>query len=321
LRIIFAGTPGFAASHLQSLINTNRFDIVAVYSQPDSRTGRGKKLSPTPVKAVAERHHIPVFQPVSLKQDAEQAQLKTLNADLMVVVAYGVILPADVLAIPRYGCINVHASLLPRWRGAAPIERAIEAGDKESGITIMQMDEGLDTGAMLRKQVIPIAASDSGDSLREKMAVAGSKALIAVLDDYQNGPPKGEKQDDHLACYAKKLTKAEAEIDWQQSSTVLINKIRAFDSSNITYTLLDGERIKICSAGYPCSQATSLVQKTPGSIISASKEGILVACQDGAINLLELQLPGGKRLAVRDILNSKTSLFTPGKRFESAPRS
>lgn len=317
LRIIFAGTPEFAAQQLQALIDRHEHQIVAVYSQPDRPKGRGKKLVPTPVKVVAEQAAIPVYQPGSLKAAQAQQQLRDFAADVMVVAAYGMLLPKAVLEIPRFGCINVHASLLPRWRGAAPIERAIEAGDSETGITIMQMDEGLDTGAMLLKQTVAIEADDTGDSIREKLSVAGQSALLTTLArlaesrNYSSLNP--QTQDDAEACYASKLHKQEAAIDWQQSATDIVNKIRAFNSSNVTYSQLDDERIKIWRA--TLSDQTSEQNVPPGTILHADKQGIVVNTGQGRIAITQLQLPGGKVLSCQDILNSRASMFAVGKQF------
>lgn len=315
MKIIFAGTPEFAASHLEAIIQQGQHELVAVYSQPDRRSGRGKKVQPTPVKAVAEAAGIPVFQPLSLKDADEQAQLRQLNADLMVVVAYGMLLPTEVLAIPNYACINVHASLLPRWRGAAPIERALEAGDKQTGITIMHMDVGLDTGDMLSKVTLAIQADDTGDSLRQKMQPLGCDALLEALNTFeqQNGQWQGEKQDDTLANYARKLNKEEACIDWQASAETLALKIRAFNDANPCYSFIDGQRTKIWQA----EVITTNSEQPPGTIISASKEGIVVSCGQGQLSLQEQQLPGAKRLGCQSLLNARKALLAPGQHFES----
>lgn len=315
LRLIFAGTPDFAAEQLQALVDNTAHHIVAVFSQPDRKSGRGKKLKATPVKQVALDNDIPVYQPTTFKDEESRNQLQALNADLMVVVAYGMLLPETVLGIPKLGCINVHASLLPRWRGAAPIERAIEAGDNETGITIMQMDIGLDTGDMLLKRSLAINSGDSGDSLRERMSTLAAEALITVLDQFDQGPVKGEKQDEQQANYASKLSKHEAELDWQQSAHSLALKIRAFNASNVCYSQLQGERIKIWLAE-PLSDKSSLPTSEPGTLLTADKTGIQVACGSGILLLTRLQLPGGKQLSVAQLLNSKASLLQPGKQFQ-----
>lgn len=315
MKIIFAGTPEFAANHLDAIIKQGTHQVVAAYSQPDRRSGRGKKLQATPVKAVAEAAGIPVYQPLSLKDEAEQEQLRQLDADLMVVVAYGMLLPAEVLAIPRFACINVHASLLPRWRGAAPIERCIEAGDKQTGITIMHMDIGLDTGDMLSKIVLDITADDTGASLREKMQPAGCQGLLNALDTFasQNGIWDGEKQDDNLANYAKKLNKQEANLDWQQAASTLALKVRAFNDANPAYSFIGEQRAKIWQAKVIEDSSSA----TPGTIISASKNGIVVGCGEGQLSIEEMQLPGAKRLNCQNLLNSRKDLLAPGQIFTS----
>ncbi len=272
LRIIFAGTPDFAASHLQGLLDAGEHDIIAVYTQPDRPAGRGKKLKPSPVKALAEQQQLPVFQPASLRNEEAQQQLAELHADLMVVVAYGLLLPPPVLAVPRLGCINVHASLLPRWRGAAPIQRAIEAGDTDSGVTIMQMDIGLDTGDMLLKSRCAITAEDTAASLHDKLAELGVPALDNALRSLAAGEALPQKQDDALTCYADKISKAEALINWREPAELISRKIRAFNPFPIAFTLLNGERIKVW-------QATVLNDDgQPGVISAADKNGIVVGC-------------------------------------------
>lgn len=321
LRLIFAGTPDFAAAQLQALIDNGQHDIVAVYSQPDRKSGRGKKLKATPVKQIALDNNIPVYQPTSLKDQTAQQQLHVLEADLMVVVAYGMLLPQQVLDIPQYGCINIHASLLPRWRGAAPIERAIEAGDSETGITVMQMDKGLDTGDMLLKQTLEIHSSDTGDSLRERMSSMAAAALLTVLEQICQASVRAEAQNTQLATYANKLNKAEAKLDWQQSAQLLALKIRAFNASNVCYSQLQGERIKVWLAEPVGNVATDFditSPAEPGTILSADKTGIHVACGTGVLRLMRLQLPGGKQLSCADILNSKAALLQPGKQFQDS---
>ncbi len=311
LRIIFAGTPDFAATHLQALLNSGQHNVVAVYSQPDRPAGRGKKLKPSPVKQLALEHNIPVYQPLNFKAVEDQQQLADLNADLMVVVAYGLLLPPVILETPRLGCINVHASLLPRWRGAAPIQRAIEAGDKTSGVTIMQMDEGLDTGAMLSIAQCDISATETGSSLHDKLAEIGTPALIDAINAIAMNAITGTKQDDSQANYAAKISKQDAIIDWQQSAIEIDRKIRAFNSFPIAYTQLNGDRIKIWQA--VVNEQTG----APGTIIAADKKTIVVACGEGSLSLQQLQLPGGKPLAVNAVMNSKADIFTVGTRFDS----
>lgn len=311
LRIVFAGTPDFSAQLLNSLLEDGRHQVVAVYCQPDRPRGRGKKLAPPPVKEVALDHDLPVHQPLSLKAADEQSTLAAYQADVMVVVAYGLLLPRAILDTPRLGCINVHASLLPRWRGAAPIERAIEAGDSSTGITIMQMDEGLDTGAMLHRVSIPISPSDTGDSLRSKLAEISAPALLKCLMDASQGRLQAEIQDDSLACYAKKLSKQEAMLDWRCDANQLERRIRAFTSSNPCFTLLGDERLRIWQAdALPATE-----EAAPGTLLRAGKEGLLVACANNSLLIRQLQLAGGKVLSVADLLNARAAQFQPGQRF------
>lgn len=308
LKIIFAGTPDFAARHLAALIQAN-CELVGVYTQPDRPAGRGKKLSPSAVKSLALEHQIPVFQPENFKSDEAKAQLAALNADLMIVVAYGLLLPLTVLNTPTLGCINVHGSLLPRWRGAAPIQRAIWAGDATTGVTIMQMDEGLDTGAMLSKSELPILASDTSASLYDKLAELGPTALLETVKAIANQTAQAQPQDDAHANYAKKLTKEEALINWQDKADFIGRCIRAFNPWPCSYFQLDDQNIKVWQA--EVLNQTSNAQ--PGTIIAATKAGIQVATGAGILNLLQIQIPGKKAMAVQDVLNAKQDWFTVGR--------
>jgi methionyl-tRNA formyltransferase len=290
MRLIFAGTPEFAAVALGSLIAA-RHEILLTLTQPDRPAGRGMKLRPSAVKAVALAHGVPVAQPASLKDPAIQEMLRAQQADAMVVAAYGLILPQAVLQLPRYGCLNIHASLLPRWRGAAPIQRALLAGDPETGITIMQMDEGLDTGAMLLKQACPIAASDTAATLHDRLAHLGGVAIVDALRHLQAGALRPEPQDDALATYAAKLTKEEAALDWTQSARVLDRAVRAYNPFPVAYTFLRGEPLRIWSASWISGEGGP-----PGTVLAANKTGILVACGQDALQIGELQRAGGKRL-------------------------
>ncbi|MFB0962903.1 MAG: methionyl-tRNA formyltransferase, partial [Pseudomonas sp.] len=247
LRIVFAGTPEFAASHLQALLDSEH-SVIAVYTQPDRPAGRGQKLTPSPVKQLASKHNIPVLQPLNLRSTEAQQELAAFNADLMVVVAYGLILPQTVLDSPRLGCINSHASLLPRWRGAAPIQRAIEAGDTESGITVMQMEAGLDTGPMLLKVKTPILATDTAGSLHDRLATLGPDAVLQAIQGLADGSINAEKQLEGLATYAHKLNKQAALIDWQRPAAALDCQIRAMHPWPVAHTTLAGETLKIHSA-------------------------------------------------------------------------
>jgi methionyl-tRNA formyltransferase len=306
LRLVFAGTPEFAAEHLKALLDSPH-QIVAVYTQPDRPAGRGQKLMPSPVKQLAVEHGIPVLQPPTLRDPAAQAELKALGADLMVVVAYGLILPQVVLDTPRLGCINSHASLLPRWRGAAPIQRAVQAGDAESGVTVMQMEAGLDTGPMLLKATTPIAASDTGGSLHDRLAQLGPQAVLQAIEGLAAGTLKGEVQEDALANYAHKLNKDEARIDWSLPAVELERLVRAFNPWPICHSSLDGEPLKVLAATLGDGKAV------PGQILAASKDGLTVACGEGALLLTRLQLPGGKPLNFADLYNSRREQFAVGK--------
>jgi len=308
MRIVFAGTPEFAAQHLQALLDANR-QVVAVYTQPDRPAGRGQKLMPSPVKQLALQHGIAVYQPQTLRDPAAQAELAGLQADLMVVVAYGLILPQAVLDMPRLGCINSHASLLPRWRGAAPIQRAVEAGDAESGVTVMQMEAGLDTGPMLLKVSTPITADDTGGSLHDRLAELGSRAVVEAVTALEAGSLKGEVQDDNLATYARKLNKDEARLDWSRPAIELERLIRAFHPWPICHSSLDEAAVKIHAARLADGQGA------PGQIIGAGKDGLQVACGVGSLLITRLQLPGGKPLNFSDLYNSRREQFAPGKVF------
>ncbi|WP_331344145.1 methionyl-tRNA formyltransferase [Cellvibrio sp. UBA7661] len=315
LRIIFAGTPEFAAEHLKALLGS-RHHVIAVYSQPDRPAGRGKKLTASPVKEVALAHGIPVYQPLNFKSPEAVAELASLNADLMVVVAYGLILPKIVLDAPRLGCINVHASILPRWRGAAPIQRAIEAGDTETGVTIMQMDVGLDTGDMLIKAYCPILPEDTGGSLHDKLIHIGAPALVEALDLIQSGTITPQKQDDSQSNYAPKLSKEEAALDWQLPSLALERKVRAFNPFPIAHTKPagtgDDQRIRVWAAKATDNNS----QATPGSIVRIDAQGLWIACVQGQLVLEQLQLPGKKAMSVNEILRGHPDLFKVGDQLE-----
>ena len=308
MNIIFAGTPDFAAAHLQALIESPQHRVIAVYTQPDRPAGRGKKLKASPVKLLAMANDLPVFQPQSLKDKQQQQILADLQADIMVVVAYGLILPQAVLDIPRLGCINVHGSILPRWRGAAPIQRAIEAGDKETGVTIMQMDAGLDTGAMLCISRCPIALTDSSATMYKKLEQLGAPALISTLDNLQAGKALAVVQDDSQSCYAAKIDKSEALLDWSKPAAVLDRQIRAFNPFPAAYTFLGDLRIKVWQAE---PVVESGPKRIPGQIIRADNCGLLVSCGERSLLLSEIQLPGKSRMAVAEVLKSRAELFTP----------
>jgi len=305
LDIIFAGTPDFAANHLQALIDAE-FNVVAVYSQPDRPAGRGKKLTASAVKEVALANNIAVYQPENFKQTESVEQLAALNADLMIVVAYGLILPNSVLTTPRLGCLNVHGSLLPRWRGAAPFQRAIWAGDKETGVTIMQMDEGLDTGDMLKKVSCPIEDDETSASLYAKVAKQAPAVLIETVKQLQAGQLTAEKQDENIATYAKKLSKAEALINWQDDAEFIDRCIRAFNPWPVSYFEWAGQVIKVHQAKIVAATTSA----SPGTIVNVDKQGIQVATGSGVLNLEVIQLAGKKAMPVQDVLNSRRELFT-----------
>ena len=307
LKLIFAGTPDFAARHLAALLSSGH-EVVAVYTQPDKPAGRGQKLTASPVKELALAHDLPVYQPASLRNEAAQAELAALGADLMVVVAYGLILPKAVLDTPRLGCINVHGSLLPRWRGAAPIQRSIWAGDAETGVTIMQMDVGLDTGAMIRKVSCTIASDETSASLYDKLAELGPQALVDTLDAMAAGDTTAEAQDDALANYAQKLSKEEARIDWSMEAVAIERCIRAFNPWPISWFEVADQTIKVWQAEVIDSDHGQPV----GTLLKADKQGIDVATGKGVLRLLTLQPPGKKAMSVPDLLNSRRDWFEPG---------
>lgn len=307
LRIIFAGTPDFAARHLDALL-ASPHQVVGVFTQPDRPAGRGKKLMPSPVKILAEGNGIPVFQPASLRPEENQQLIADLNADVMVVVAYGLILPKAVLGMPRLGCINVHGSLLPRWRGAAPIQRALWAGDAETGVTIMQMDIGLDTGDMLYKLACPISGEDTSATLYDKLAELGPQGLLTTLSQIANASATPEIQDEAQVTYAEKLSKEEARLDWTLSAAQLERCIRAFNPWPVSFFMVDEQPVKVWKASVIEKPSTVL----PGTILEAGKQGIQVATKDGLLNLEILQPAGKKAMSAQDLLNSRREWFTPG---------
>lgn len=307
LRIVFAGTPDFAARHLAALLSSEH-EVIAVYTQPDRPAGRGKKLTASPVKNIALEHDIPVYQPENFKSDEAKQELAELNADIMVVVAYGLLLPQAVLDTPRLGCINVHGSILPRWRGAAPIQRSIWAGDAETGVTIMQMDVGLDTGDMLKIATLPIEATDTSASMYEKLAGLGPDALVDCLADIAAGTAVAEKQDDELANYAKKLSKEEARINWNDDAAHIERCVRAFNPWPMSHFEAAENSIKV----WQSRVAEQTSDKPAGTILQADKTGIYVATGQGVLVLEQLQVPGKKAMSVQDILNSRASWFEVG---------
>lgn len=305
LKIAFAGTPAFAATIFKALLSQH--NVIAAYTQPDRPAGRGRKLTPSPVKQVALEQNIPVFQPLSLRKPQAQAELQTLSPDLLIVVAYGLILPEAVLKIPKYGCLNVHASLLPRWRGAAPIQRAIQSGDPETGVTIMQMDKGLDTGNMLLKKTCPISEADTSSTLHDSLAELGASALLETLANLQQLTP--ERQDDSLSNYAEKIEKQEGQINWHLPAEEIHRTIRAFHPWPGTFTQLDGKTLKIWQADITATKSNA----APGTIVQTDKKSVSIATTTNLLRITRCQLPGGKAMPVSDLLHAKKDLFIVGK--------
>lgn len=299
MRVVFAGSPDFSVPVLQAVLDSGH-EVVAVYSQPDRPSGRGRKLRSGPVKQLAEDNGIPVHQPVTLKDAEAQTVLAALQPDLMVVVAYGLLLPQAVLDIPRRGCVNLHASILPRWRGAAPIQRAILAGDHESGVCLMQMEAGLDSGPVLAEVRTPIAADETGGSLHDRLGQLAADLLAKHLDDLAGGQLQPVIQDESQLTYAHKLDKGEASIDWQQDAAVIERQVRAFNPWPVAQAQYQDKCLRIWRA-----EAIDCVVGTPGAVVAAGKQGIDVACGRGCLRLLEIQLPGGKRLDAAAFLNAR----------------
>ena len=287
MKVIFAGTPQFAASALSALIQEHQ--VVAVLTQPDRPAGRGMQLTASAVKRLALLHNLTLLQPPTLKTEEIQRTIAALDADVMVVAAYGLILPKAVLQLPRYGCLNIHASLLPRWRGAAPIQRAILAGDQETGITIMQMDEGLDTGDMLLRTACQIEANETAQTLHDKLAALGASSILEALGLLKENRLTPIKQDNAAACYAPKLAKSEAQINWRQDAQQIERAVRAYNPFPISHANINGVMLKIWQAGW-CADK----QGEPGNVIAVDKRGITVACGKDALRLETLQRPGGK---------------------------
>ena len=310
MRIIYAGTPDFSVAALQALIDSS-YEVVAVYTQPDRPAGRGRGLQASPVKEKALECSIPVYQPGSLKDPQAQENLKVIEADLMIVTAYGLLLPPAVLEAPRLGCINIHASLLPRWRGAAPIQRAILAGDKKTGVTIMQMDEGLDTGDMLAVVECDIAMDDTGSSLHDKLMVLGAQTLLSVLPAIAEQTQQKVKQNDADACYASKLDKSEAKIDWSSSAIDIHRAIQAYNAWPVAYCSYQKKdkpaklRLWLAEVNDDVSNHTA---SKPGEVIAESAQGIDIKTGDGVIRITRLQAEGKRQMSVADFLNANSLL-------------
>ena len=311
LKIVFAGTPEFAAVALRALLESPH-TVAAVYTQPDRPAGRGRKTRPSPVKQLAQEAGCTLRQPDSLKASETQDELRAWQADVMVVAAYGLLLPPAVLAMPPLGCLNIHASLLPRWRGAAPIQRAILAGDSETGISIMQMEAGLDTGPVLHRVPTPIGPTDTAASLHDRLAGIGARALLATLEALSRGAVEAVPQDEGLATYASKLDKTEAELDWSRPATELARRVRAFNPWPIAQTRLAGAALRVWEAQALTSAADAAPTIVPGIVLAAGPEGIEVATGSGVLRLLRLQLPGGKPMSSADLLRGRAELFRPG---------
>ncbi len=301
MNLIFAGTPDFAVPALKALLDAGH-TILAVYTQPDRPAGRGRKLGVSAVKEFALAHGLRLHQPVTLKPESEAETLRALKPDALIVIAYGLILPQPILNIPKYGCINVHASLLPRWRGAAPIQRAIEAGDDITGVTIMQMDAGLDTGAMLALAATPIHAHDTAATLHDRLAEIGASLLVTTLARLVRGEITPQAQDSALATYASKLKKEEARIDWNADAGLLARRVRAFNPWPVAHTTLDGQMLRLWQA-QPENKAAA--GQPPGTVLGADAEGVRVQCADGVLRITRLQLEGGKVLEAQAFLNGR----------------
>lgn len=310
LRVIFAGTPEFACLALDALVHSPH-QVLAVLTQPDRPSGRGLKLKPSPVKTLSQLYNIPVYQPVSLKGQHEKDLLSSLKADIMVVAAYGILLPPAVLAMPRLGCVNIHPSLLPRWRGAAPIQRTIYFGDNISGVTIMKMDQGLDTGPILLQQHYILDSNETSQTLHDKLSKLGALTLIEALALIAKNPMEGIPQDDKLATYAHKISKEEALIDWSQPAHQLENEVRAFNPWPVSHTIWQNQPLRIWFA----KALSASHQAMPRTVLHASREGIDIAAGEGALRLLEVQLPGGKRLSAADFYNARQDAIIPGQHF------
>lgn len=304
MRIIFAGTPDIATIPLQALLDSQH-QIVAVYTQPDRPAGRGKKLLPSAVKALALQHHLPIEQPESFKLEETREQLKSYQADIMVVIAYGLLLPVSVLETPKFGCINIHVSLLPRWRGAAPVQHAILAGDTETGVTIMQMDKGLDTGAILNQQHCEITAIDTSQTIYDRLEKISCELLLKTLSDIEKGTVNLVAQNNLYATYAHKIEKQHAKIAWTETSEIIDKKVRAYFPAPVAFFEWKSDLVRIWQ-GYPVKSAS---EKLPGSVIEFNKQGVTIKTSDGAYCITRLQFPGKNPLSAHEMFNAYKSKF------------
>ena len=300
LRIVFAGTPEFSVPPLLSLLDSPH-EVIAVYTQPDRPAGRGRKLVAGPVKAAAQDKNIPVYQPASLRDAAAVEELRALQPDLMVVVAFGLLLPEEVLEIPGLGCVNIHASILPRWRGAAPIQRAIQAGDAESGVSIMRMDKGLDTGPVYLIKRIALAPDETGGSLHDKLSLLGAQGLMEALPGIADGGLEAREQDSSQATYAAKLDKKEARIDWYQPAQQIERQVRAFNPWPVAYTRYEHANLRIWEA-----HAIDGMTAEPGTVMSATRDGVDVSTADGLLRVTRMQMPGKRAMEARDFINAQS---------------
>ena len=316
MKIVFAGTPVFAAAHLAKILDNGGYDVIGVYTQPDRPSGRGKQELPSAVKSLSLKSNLLVHQPLSLNTAEEVKIFKNLKPDVMVVVAYGMILPKSILQSPLHGCINVHTSLLPRWRGAAPIQRAVQNGDTESGVSVIQMDEGLDTGPILGSKKLSLSKRETAQTLRDQMLLIGPTLLLNVLSQIEKGEVCAIKQDSSEACYAKKIIKSECKINWIEDALNLDRSIRAFNPDSVMFSEYKRQRVKIWQASSIETSTLTKDKQRVGTILRANEDGLLIKCGNGELLITEMQLPGKVKMNVSEILKSKREYFSVGSMFE-----